>query len=425
MWIRALTAKQELSRVSKRWHSVLLSFIYEEVSFRHATQVFTFARSLRENLNLPHLVKKIVVDCPVTVEIRDRVSSDLAYILTRCTALRTLIFTDNLFAMEDNIRRVALYPFPPTLTAAIRTLSATLQRFEQWPQGGSPHFTFPISCIVSCPQLTVLAINVDHPASNEAVALLVLEELDLSQEYDVGGGDHSQRFLRWELPSVKRLILPIATDVQARVLAKCGKSIEYLEFRDRLDMGFHLHADFSGSISDQPYADYIHLCPQLRHLVFQAQESNDFHVVNRLPAHPTLAYIDIWATSPAGACRTDFLESRRTQKLATEVPWKNIRLLDRALISITQLPRLFPPDTPESELPCRHAIPGLAFVHAPWGVYRSDLDVLFGDLDGESPSGSDDETDDTYTDRSVPSEEETITSEDSTEVDPGPAHAYL
>ena len=437
LWIRALTTKQQLSRVSKRWHSVLLSFIYEEVSFRHATQVRAFARSLRENANLSILVKKIVVDCPVTSEIQDAVTGDLAYILTRCTTLRTLVFTDNLFGMEDSLRRVVLYPFPPTLSAAIETLSGTLQRFEQWPQGGSPHFTFPISCILHC-ALTVLAINVDHPASLEKITLPALEELDLSQEYDVRGGlgDHSKRFLGWTLPCLKRLILPVATDMQGPVLQRYGKSLEYLEFRDHLDMGLQEHIDVSLPTESvrYPHLEHIQNCTQLRHLVFQAKDSNDFHVVNQLPAHPTLAYIDIWASSPAGACRLDFTVLRRTRKLATGIPWKNIRLLDRALSHIPLLPRLFPPDTPESELPCTHRIPGLAIIHAPWGLYRGDLDALcsYGQVaaNEESSSGSHDSdesgdintdtSDETYTEDEVSSDESETESEgeESMEADP-------
>ncbi|KAI0714048.1 hypothetical protein C8T65DRAFT_158437 [Cerioporus squamosus] len=378
-WVRVLASKLALGRVSKRWHASILPFIYEEVSFRHATQLRAFSRSLGENPDLAQLVKSIVIDCPVTGEVRDMVTIDLAYILTRCTGLRALVFTDNLFSMEDDLRRVTLYPFPPTLVTAIGTLSKTLQRFEQWPLGGSPHFTFPISCIASFPHLFSLSINVDHPASLEHVELPVLEELDLSQEYDVRRGEgHARRFLDWELPRLKRLVLPMATDIQGRVLRKWGKTVDYLEFRDHLDMATHLYSDSSR----YPYADHIHLCPRLRHLVFQTKgtPSNDFDVVDRLPSHPTLAYIDIWTISPAGERRTDFIASRAARKLAKEVPWKNIRLLDRALNSIARLPQLFPPDTPHHELPRVHTVPGLPIVHTPWGVYRKDLDVLFPDL---------------------------------------------
>ncbi|RPD54632.1 hypothetical protein L226DRAFT_509595 [Lentinus tigrinus ALCF2SS1-7] len=409
-WVKVLASKLRLGRVSKRWHSSVLPFIYEDVSFRYATQVRAFARSLRENPDLAQLVRRMVVDCPVTAEVREVVTNDLAYILARCSGLRALIFTDSLFSMEDldDIRRIMLYPFPPVLASAIGALSRTLQRFEQWPQGGSQltHFTFPLSCIASFPQLTALAINIDHPASLEHVVLPTLQELDLSQEYDVRRGDgHAKRFIKWELPRLKRLILPMATDIQGRVLQKWGKTIEYLEFRDHLDMASHLYSDSS----HHPYADHIHLCPGLRHLVLQTKAPlNDFNVVNRLPSHPTLAYIDMWTTSPVGDHRAGFIASRAERKLAKEVPWKNIRLLDRALNSIQRLPQLFPPDTPDNELPRVHTIPGLAIVHTAWGVYRMDLDVLYPPLasarededgstsDNTESSASTDDSDDTY-----------------------------
>ena len=435
-WVQALASKLSLGRVSKRWHSSVLPFMYEEVTFRYATQVQSFARSLRQNPDLSYLVKRIVVDCPVTAEIRESVTSDLAFILTRCTRLRNLVFTDNLFSMEDleDIRHIMLYPFSPALTSAIRTLSSTLQRFEQWPQGGSQlmHFTFPINCITSCTQLIALSINIDHPASLERVVLPTLEELDLSQEYDVRRGDgHATRFIKWELPRLKRLVLPMATDIQGRVLQKWGKTIEYLEFRDHLDMGLHLYSESS----HHPYADHIHLCAKLHHLVFQMRgsTSNYFETVDRIPTHPTLAYIDIWTISPAGERLADFVVSRTGRKLAKDVPWKNIRLLDRALDAIVRLPQLFPPDTPDHELPRVHRIPGLAIVHTAWGVYRKDLDMLFPELsnahtgdDDNMSSASDssdtsaastDDSDDTYSYEGTVSDDSVTEDEDGMDVD--------
>ncbi|KAI1793252.1 hypothetical protein LXA43DRAFT_1092805 [Ganoderma leucocontextum] len=411
-WQRAIAAKMTLAMVSRRWHSIALTFLYEEVTFRHLTQVRSFASALRTNPNLRHLAKKIVVDCPVTTEMRDVAVTDLVYILTQCTELRALAFTDNLFAMEDDLRRVALYHFPSVLAATVRALSGTLVRFEQWPQGGTPHFTWPISC-VSAPHLTALAINVDHAASLERIELTSLEELDLSREYALPRGeDHSQRFVNWKLPRLKRLILPMATDIQGRVLQQFGESLTYLEFRDHLDMSFRWNKG-----PWKPYADYIHFCPALRHLVFQ---SSDIATLDELPSHPTLAYVDMWIHSPADQIRRDFVERRRHRRVARELRWKNVRLLDRALSSNRQLPELFPPDVPEEELPCVHTIPGLSITHAAWGVYGSDLDTLYppeNPMEEEDPdessegwgTSSDSDSDSTYTDRDDVSDDDSVT----------------
>ena len=85
----------------------------------------------------------------------------------------------------------------------------------------------------------------------------------------------------------------------------------------------------------------------------------------------------MWINSPAETLCTEFIERRAARKLATDVQWKNVRLLDRALSTVVALPRLFPPDTPETDLPSTHSVPGLAITHTTWGVYRSDLDDLF------------------------------------------------
>ncbi|KAM5533150.1 hypothetical protein V8D89_013198 [Ganoderma adspersum] len=412
-WHRAMAAKTTLARVSRRWHSIAVTFLYEEVTFRHVTQVRSFASTLQTNPNLRHLAKKIVVDCPVATEMRDPVVIDLVYILTWCTELRSLAFTDNLFAMEDDLRRVALYHFPSALAAAVRGLSGTLVQFEQWPLGGTPHFTWPVSC-VSAPRLIALAINVDHAASLERIEMASLEELDLSREYALPRGeDHSQRFVNWKLPRLKRLVLSMATDIQGRVLQQLGGSLTYLEFRDHLDMS---HRWNKGPW--KPYVDYIHLCPALRHLVFQSSNISTF---DEFPSHPTLVFVDMWIHSPAGQVRRDFMERRRQRRIAGELQWKNVRLLDRALSWNRQLPGLFPPDVPEDELPCVHAIPGLSITHAGWGVYRSDLDTLYPPEDaaeGEDPDESSDgwgtssDSDETYTDRYDISDDDSVTGSD-------------
>ena len=383
-WARALTTKRNLSHVSRHWHSVALSFLYEDISFRHPTQVRALAATLRENPGLARHVKTIVVDCPVTLKIRDALILDLAQILYRCTSLRTLVFTDSPFAMEDDLRCITLYPFPGRMSQAIQSLSESLECFEQWPLGGTPHFTMPISCLAPATRLRKLTINVDHPASLEPVSLPALEELDLSQEYDLPRVERaSERFVAWSLPRLRALVLPMTTRVQGPVLAAHGRALAFLEFRDHLEMGTHPDSD----APRHPYIDHLHLCPALRHLVFPARAAaNDVGIVDRLPAHPTLAYVDVWLNSPAGDMLASFVERRAARKIAPELRWKNIRVLDRALNAIVALPRLFPPDAPEAELPSVHAIPGLSITHAAWGVYRSDLDVLFrrGDNGGDS-----------------------------------------
>ncbi|TBU27035.1 hypothetical protein BD311DRAFT_724906 [Dichomitus squalens] len=403
-WIQAIAAKMTLARVSRRWHSATLPFLYEEVSFRHPTQVRSFASTLRTHPNICRLVRKIVVDCPATKEIRDLVVGDLIYILTQCTELRALAFTDSLFAMEDDLRRVALYAFPTALTAAIRALSRTLVRFEQWPQGGTPHFTWPIACVSPAPLLTTLTINIDHDESLKSVELAALEELDISCQYVVPrGSDHSQRFANWRLPRLKRLIMPMAIDNQGRLLQQFGRSITYLEFRDHLDMATRWH-----KTPWRPYVDYIHLCPILQHLVFQEYDTS---VLDLLPSHPTLTYVDIWFNSPAGHIRQDFLERCRQRRSASDLRW-NVRLLDRSLNAVRQLPELFPPGVPEEELPSIHAIPGLSITHTAWGVYRSDLDILYppeDSLEEAVSENSSSDSDSTYSSESDPSEDDSVT----------------
>ena len=399
-----------LARVSRRWHAAVLPFLYEEVSFRYPTQIRSLASTLRANPGICHLIRQIVVDCPATEEMRSLVVSDLAYILTQCTELRALAFTDSLFVMEDDLQRVALYTFPHSLTAAIRALSGTLVRLEQWPLGGAPHFTLPVACLSAAPLLTTLTLNVDHEASLDSVELVTLEELDLSRQYAVPkGSDNSQRFVNWRLPRLKRLILPMIIDMHCPLLQRFGGSIEYLEFRDHLDMATNWH-----ETPPRPYIDYIHLCPTLLHLVFQATNIN---VLDMLPIHPTLKYVDLWINSPAGRIRHDFVERRKHHRIASDPRWKNVRLLDRALNGIRQLPKVFPPGVAEEGLPSFHTIPGLRITQAAWGVYRSDLDILYPPEDVSDEAASyhssrgwdSSDSDSTYSTESDVPEDESVT----------------
>ncbi|KAI1784820.1 hypothetical protein LXA43DRAFT_1077239 [Ganoderma leucocontextum] len=387
-WTRAMTAKATIVQVNRHWHSVVLTLLYEEASLRRSAQVRSFADALRGNAGLPHLVKTIVFDCTAdTGEERNFVFSDLVYILTRCTRLRTLIFTDALFVRDVKRKRdlgivfadsldLCQYAIPMTLIDAVESvLSRTLVRFEHWPQGGATTFTrhsmaWPVHRFTASPHLTTLAIHVDNPAALERIVLASLDELDLSRDYVTPRDwDRSKYFLSWELPRLRHLVLPVMSNIHGSFLQRFGKSITYLEFRDHLD----LHMRYVGGPPTPP-TDHIHFCPSLQHLVLQADDQSS---IPRLPSLPTPAYIDLWFYSPAGHLRYDLVAARSHGMVGRDIRAQNVRFLDRALHGIPGLPELFPPGTPEDELPRVHAISGLSITHAAWGVYRSDLDELF------------------------------------------------
>ncbi|KAI0670990.1 hypothetical protein C8Q78DRAFT_1033325 [Trametes maxima] len=386
-WAHALSARRTLTEVCWRWRSFAQTMLYEDIALHDDAQVQALAQTLRTTPELGALVKRIVVDCPAPTrlerpEVRAETVRDLTDILDKCTALRSLVFTDMPFVAEGTTRgTMMVLEFPQALADAIARRALTLQRFGQWPGGGAHHhFRFPISAITPCERLVSLAINVEHPASEEHISLPHLEELDLSRQYDLSRVDHSQRFATWEMPRLRRLVLPVATELYKTFLQTHGKTLMYLEFRD--------HLDVLSSIR-QPFCQYVHLCPSLQHLVFDAKGS-DFLVANEILPHPTLQYIDIWVNSPAAGMRTAFLEVREHRTIAPGTRWKNVRLLDRALHWVARLPTLFPPDTPSAELPSVHHTPGLSITHTEWGVYGSDLDLLYPEgqaLDNEDRTG--------------------------------------
>ncbi len=391
LWTRAMADKATLAQVNLHWHSVAIALLYEEASLRRPAQVRSFGDALRGNPGRFLLVKTLVFDCPAdTAADRTSVYSDLVYILPQCTRLRTLIFTDALFVRDvklkpdlgyifaDTLDVFSQYEIPTTLMTFIEAvLSRSLVRFEHWPEGGTTVFTrhsmaWPLYRFTHAPHLTSLAIHIDNPAALDLIVLTSLEELDLSRDYTTPRDwDRSKYFLSWQLPRLRRLVLPVMTNIHESFLRRFGTRITYLEFRDHLD----LHQRYADGPTTPP-TDHIHFCPSLRHLVFQA----DPHATTmpHLPGgHPTLAYVDMWFHSPAGRLRYDLIAARADKMAERGVRLRNVRFLDRALHGIPGLPELFPPWTPEDELPGVHTIPGLSITHTPWGVYRSDLDELF------------------------------------------------
>ncbi|KAI0352674.1 hypothetical protein OH77DRAFT_780954 [Trametes cingulata] len=377
--------KRNLTEVCWRWRPVAQALLYEDISLRHAKQARALSKALRGNPELGRLVKKMVVDCPAppsseTWEVKNAVVLDLVDILLECTSLKTLVFTDTLFVEEAPNCTIEALEFPRAFIDVIVKRSATLRRVEQWPQGGAhAHFELPINAILACTHLVSLTINLNHGAAEKHVVLPYLEELDLSRQYNDVVGDQSTHFAKWEMPRLRRLVLPVSSDLYKTFLQKHGRMITYLEFRDHLDLL---------SMPVRPFCQYIHLCPNLRHFVFDAKGS-DFMVANDILPHPTLAYVDIWVNSPADTMRATFVDMRAKRTIAPQTTWKNIRLLDRALHWVTELPALFPPDTPSTELPSVHRSPGLSITHTEWGIYRSDLDELYPehlplDVDGDT-----------------------------------------
>ncbi|PIL34466.1 hypothetical protein GSI_03242 [Ganoderma sinense ZZ0214-1] len=408
-WTRAMTAKATLAEVNRRWHSVSLGLLYEEACLRRPAQVRSLSDSLLEHPDRHHLLKTVIVDCPAdAAEDRTVVFRGLAQILTRCTRLRTLIFTDALFSKDVKPKlqgldlmflfrdphEICQYEIPTTLVVFIESaLSRTLARFEHWPEGGTTFYTrhsmaWPLGRFTHSPHLTSLAIHIDNPAALDSIVLTSLEELDLSRDYVTPRDwDRSKYFLSWQLPRLRRLVLPVMTNIHERFLKRFGARITYLEFRDHLNLAPRYPWG-----PPTPPTDHIHLCPSLRHLVFQA----DVHTTSLppLPAHATLAYIDVWLFSPAGRLRHDLLAARAGKMAERDVRLGNVRVLDRALHDIPGLAELFPPWTPAAELPSVHAIPGLSITHAPWGVYRSDLDELFPPA--EAPWDEEPDSDEEY-----------------------------
>ncbi|KAI0366906.1 hypothetical protein BV20DRAFT_616278 [Pilatotrama ljubarskyi] len=414
-WALALHAKRNLTEVCWRWRPVAQAILYEEISLRHAYQARALSKAFRGNPELGRLVKKVVVDCPAppsseTWEVKNAVVLDLVDILLECTSLKTLVFTDTLFVEEAPNCTIEALEFPRAFVEVIMKRAGTLRRVEQWPQGGAhAHFEFPINAILSCTHLVSLTINLNHGAAEKHVVLPFLEELDLSRQYDVPtAAQHNlNHFAKWEMPRLRRLVLPVSSDLYKTFLQKHGRMISYLEFRDHLDLL---------SMPIRPFCQYIHLCPNLRHFVFDAKGS-DFMAANDILPHPTLAYIDIWVNSPADVMRSAFMEMRAKRTIAPQTTWKNVRLLDRALHWVTELPTLFPPDTPSVELPSVHRSPGLSITHTDWGIYRSDLDELYPE---EVPPVEDGDTE-PVDDREEPKWDEGEETEEETEEETDPS----
>ncbi|KAH9914791.1 uncharacterized protein BXZ73DRAFT_106462 [Epithele typhae] len=110
------------------------------------------------------------------------------------------------------------------------------------------------------------------------------------------------------------IIIIIITRVQAGVLRAHRTALTYLEFRDHTEMGLRDAEDedgASGSVSpaSAPHLALLHLCPRLRHLVFEGRKNDVESDADRLPPHPTPAFVDVWVST----CKMTISRSHRCQ----------------------------------------------------------------------------------------------------------------
>ncbi|KAI9058150.1 hypothetical protein FKP32DRAFT_1669087 [Trametes sanguinea] len=381
-WLQSMEQKTLLTQVCSRWRSAALPFLYEEVWLRYACQLHALQWTLSHNPEIAPLVKKLAVDIPTPprarADFRTSVLIALATVLRECTDLKSLLFTDAFFVVEKLrphvVEEVELLAFPAEIEEAIRERSGTLQYLEQWPQQSvNARYRFSLTTVMSCELLLSLTIDVDPAVGLEPVHLPLLEELDLSRHFAV-----------WELPRLKRVVLPIATHRYSLFLRKHGKTITYLELRSHWIKQTPPTARIWGELAS---------CPELRHLVLDdprgllTSSPSPLHPFeDQSLAHPSLKYIDFWTTLVALDLPA-FHERRAKRAIASNVSWENVRLLDRSLNRLARLPTLFPPDQPSWELPSVHDVPGMSIVHAEWAVYRGDLPTVYlGDAYLEDPN---------------------------------------
>ncbi|KII93035.1 hypothetical protein PLICRDRAFT_26411 [Plicaturopsis crispa FD-325 SS-3] len=391
-WCMTLRTKKALVLVCKLWRDVATKILYEEVVFRRPAQIPAFINTLNSSvLDLGFCVRRLGFLCVVTEESIASVVSGVTEVLDRCKRIEGL--TWNPFDL-DNIA----------------------DRSPSTPSSARSEIEVPISiCAIICPVgLTHLECgetidyanlcsglhSVRHTLRSLTFVLSagyqpdeeqgIQQDVDLEQlenvrvTYAPSGDWYCWDILppSWTTPRLKRLTVNntahFSDDVLPWFWTKlsdfCRLIFGRLEY-------LRVTLLTSGSYDPHNIQPVLDACPLLKHLVI----TMDYHMPI---SHPTLEYVDV----EVPLADPDDMEAYETiysalhdEELLPSV--KDIRVLDKALRSLPDLPYIIRPLEPpldeneDNECKFEWKFPGVHICYRDERLYRADM-ACFDGLDG-------------------------------------------
>ncbi len=390
-WCQTLRVKKGLCLVSRAWGEAVVPLLYGEITLRRVGQLFALVRTLRENPKAyTHVIWNITLIFHIPEGYKPLVEQNLAYILVVCPNVRCLSFasafadwlpSDPLFASGtiDNPLAVALRQAGPRITKfeyVDGEMSATKR-----------HYVLPtqlIKTFVGICSLTLLLppsspnpfINSLESSADPRPVLdlppLTLERLESLTLWHRDADNYLLAMSEtWGMPRLRSIAF---RSLRCGYKPNMGHYMKFFEKFGRdlryLDFGPYKLFNIGPQTLTQRISAILNRCPSLQHLVV-----TDFCLSENLEAlvsESTSFHIDVWLHYPTnnhlGAGNVARLLSSSDARLFRP----GVRLLDRSLSHIPDLPRLLLPipNQPQDGPPLVHRMAGFSIVETKWCIFQ-------------------------------------------------------
>lgn len=383
--------------VCRSWRDAALSFLYEEITLRRVGQLFALARTLRQNpSDYHHLIRRLSFAFHIPEGYMQLVEKNAADILARCSSLTEVsfesAFTD--WLPSADFARASIEGNNP-LVASLLEAGPKITKFAFF----DPEFSsfngrslVPVEVIKSFTHLVSLTLMSPpsiHSQSRSAhikarshikissLELMTLEDITLwYRDADIYLDAIAQS---WEMPKLKsvsfRALMVMGTldDIEPdwslylRFFEKFGVGLRYLDFGP-----IELHP-VDVPVSATAMLQIVQTCQSLRHLVVSLRFMED-PLVTLCNEQSTL-HIDLWVgvSSRAERLLRDYRNPLSDPVHGSFLPC--IRLIDRGLNHIPDVPKLLPPaHEPQCHSPLIHRVPGFSIVQTDWCLFRQSAD---------------------------------------------------
>ncbi|KDQ55606.1 hypothetical protein JAAARDRAFT_208417 [Jaapia argillacea MUCL 33604] len=359
-WPIASRGKQTLVLVCKSWVAVGTELLYEHIAIRRPTQLPSLVRTMQlQNGDLGKLVKTFTLCCFIPHNWQTMFTKSLAILFSRYSHIQRLI-----------ISPLWETPSPDTLSQILLASTinlASITHLEANADVVPGNFQIVLERCTNLRSL-VLALPTEEMTPHQ-VHLPRLEALRLSFPSYPKDGKWAN-LMHWSMPRLTNLTICNyggVTDVVLKSFLKShGKNLQFLHFPDVICWR---PIDSSPLISE---------CPKLEHFVMP--------IAGVWPTrHRSLMWFDVWVPWTGNFDLRNDGSVQSIERTVSFPVFKNFRLLDRSLVSIRDLPRIFPPDGLKDEASVKYDLVGLTIIQTRHSLRRDELGYLFED---DSDTGS-------------------------------------
>ncbi|KDQ55605.1 hypothetical protein JAAARDRAFT_208416 [Jaapia argillacea MUCL 33604] len=376
-WPKVLKDMLNIVLVCWAWSGPGTGLLYEHVFVPRIEQIPPLLRTLESYKVLRNLIKSLTIVCFVPRPWLTLYARDIPLILENCPRLR------NLTIAVDNW---SFYELPSLYHCAKQTIQKCLSTLTHLQLDEPVEFATTCEILNHCTNLISLAFVIPFPLRLDDQSLqdrvpFVTAHLAKLEKLHFKRHRHDFQFAvgsfpaNWELPILKEVVFDGPFGV-GEFVRHHGANIQFL----------HIHNFEQGHRTSeiQPIVD---CCPRLQHLVMPSS----WH----LPiSHPTLTYVDLWSSTFGCQYHHKGLSStyrRGLPQLQGLPAFQQVRLMDRSLLDLHELPKIFPPgELVDEHAIVTHRLPGVTIVQTCGSLLRDEWLGVKLDAWDEAESDSDD-----------------------------------